>query len=125
MLSLSDLAAYVATVVPAGTSVVINRIPDSPDQIVMVSIAHGGRGFLVDGAFQEIVVHTRSRATTDAEAEAVAFALDHGLVDSTPSQMGSTYVRNAYPFGGPPAYFERDQQDRTVYFCDYILEVSR
>lgn len=125
MLRLADLAAYVQGIVPSGTAVTINRIPDSPDQLVMVSIAHGGRGFLVDGAFQEVVVHTRSRAASDADAETLALAVDAGLLNATPLTLGAAAVREAYPAGGPPCYFERDVQNRTVYFCDYILEVSR
>lgn len=124
MLAMADLAAYVQTFV-VGTPVFINRIPDAPDQMVMVAIVHGGRGFLVDGAFQEVVVHTRCRADSDEEAETLALAIDAGLMNIVPAQMGATYVRNAYPAGGPPCYFERDVENRTTYFCDYILEVSR
>lgn len=124
MLNLSDLAAFVEAVITP-TPVFINRIPDAPDQLVMVSITHGGRGFLSDGAFQEVVIHTRTRAATDAEAETIALALDAGLMNTTPLQMGVTYVRQAYPMGGPPCYFERDPENRTVYFCDYVLEVAR
>lgn len=125
MLLLADLMSYVAGVVPGGTAVYGNRIPDDPDQLVMVAIAHGGRGFLVDGAFQQVVIHTRSRAATDEEAETVALALDAGLLNTTPQQMGAAFIRNAYPAAGPPCFFERDVENRTVYFCDYILEVSR
>jgi hypothetical protein len=125
MLKLSDLAAWIEGVVPAGTSVFINRVPDSPDQVVMASIAHGGKGFLSDGAFQEVVVHTRSRALTDAGAEQLALTVDAALMNTNPLQIGASYVRDAYPAGGPPVYFERDQQNRTVYFCDYVLEVQR
>lgn len=124
MLLMADLATYVQGLV-GSTPVVINRIPDSPDQMVMVAIAHGGKGFLVDGAFQQVVVHTRSRDVSDEGAETLALAVDAGLMNTTPQQMGAAYIRNAYPAAGPPCFFERDVENRTVYFCDYILEVSR
>lgn len=137
MLKLADLASYVAGAVPNGTTTVpvptgdtliaVNRIPDVTVSVpmVMVAIAHGGRGFLTDGAFQEVVIHTRSRWSTDEGAETLALAVDAAMLNSLPLLLGSATVRNAYPAGGPPAFFERDVTNNTVYFCDYILEVSR
>lgn len=135
MLKHADLAAYIAAGIPNGTVtnppplndtlVCINRILDTPDQLVMCAIAHGGRGFETDGAFQQVVVHTRSRATTDGAAETLALAVDAVLLNTTPAVMGAAVVRNITPVAGPPCFFERDVQNRTVYFCDYLLEVSR
>jgi len=125
MLALSDLAAFLTSVVPSGFTVAVNRLPDSPDEVVAVNVMPGGRGLLVDGAFQEVMVQVRCRAATDAAAEQASLAVDLALVDSAPVVMGATYVTSVVPSAGPPAYFERDVENRTVYYCKYVLEVQR
>jgi hypothetical protein len=61
----------------------------------------------------------------DADAETLALAVDAGLLNALPLQLGACFVRDCCPVGAPPCFFERDVQNRTTYFCDYRMEVSR
>lgn len=100
-----------------------NFLPDTPDEIVVVSSA-GGSAPVIDGAFEPCLIHIRSRSTSDVDAEELAHSV-HTLFTSLTGSftMGSTYVLYAEPTRGRPAFFERDASLRTVYIGEYELTV--
>ncbi len=126
-LELGDLQAWLsAELVTAGYTapVQINRLPDDPDEVVVVQQGTG-TALLVDGAFEGTAVHVRSRGTSDEEAEALAKAVHAVLVSAAQSfAMGTTYVLYVEPSHGPPAYLDRDVSNRSVYAGEYEFVVA-
>lgn len=118
---LDDLRDYLTAGLPSGTTVDVNFLPDSPDQIVVASQS-GGTDLQFDGAAITAKVHLRSRGSPDDDpgAELLALAAHDVLLKATGSfTMGSTYVIYAQPTAGPPSYLERDANQRTVYLAEY------
>ncbi len=122
-LSLNDLETFL-TVTGGFTNVQLNRMQDTPDQAIAVSVA-GGTSPILDGAFETTQVHVRVRDTTDQTAETLALAV-HAFMGSHEGsfQMGTTYVLTIEPSSGPPQYFDRDVNNRTVYLATYHFTVA-
>lgn len=122
-LSLTDLQTFL-TETGGFENVQINRLQDTPDEAIAVSVA-GGTAPIFDGAFEATHVHVRIRSTTDAQAETLGLAIHAFLSGSEGSfQMGSTYVLALVPSSGPPQYFDRDVDNRTTYMGSYELTVA-
>jgi len=122
-LLLSDLETFVAGL-GLGAPVNLNRLPDTPDSIIVASTAPGG-AVLYDGAFEVVHVQYRIRGgpNDDAAAETLALALHQALVAHESSfQMGSTYVLSIQPLSSP-TYAGRDVDLRTVYVSTYQFTV--
>jgi len=103
----------------AGVSgVLINWLPDSPDAVVVVSSA-GGEPPMMEGAFEASHFLIRSRADTDAAAEAQAIVVHKAIAGTEGSfTAGSTYVLVAKTFA-PPRFLGKDVDQRTIYGTTY------
>ncbi len=131
MLSTSDLESWSAGLVlsvPAlsGFVACVNRMQDAPAEMVCVGVGRGGRGLRADGVFQDAMVWVHCRAAADSAAEAASIAVDELLVTAQgPFTVGSTYVAAVQPVGGPPSYLERDVNNWTTYWANYLMEAAR
>jgi len=122
-LALADLATYLTTT-GAFSNVQLNRLQDTPDESIAVSVA-GGTSPIMDGAFESTHVHVRIRNVDDSSAETLAKAF-HAFMSAHENsfQMGTTYVLSIEPASGPPQYFDRDVTNRTTYMASYLLTVA-
>ena len=118
-LPLSNLATWLTDQDVPGVG--IDWMPDSPDEVVVVSNA-GGLPPTLDGAVECQHVQIRCRAGIDPDAEALALQVHRLITGLTGSfTMGSTRIVTAEAVTGPPAFFGRDADQRFGYAAVYAF----
>jgi hypothetical protein len=102
-----------------------SEFPDMPDRVAVVRVT-GGAGESYEGLFVRFTLQVLSRGEQNdaVSAETLAHAIDEAFMSAERPQIGG-YVTSIRYVGGPPAYVGRDEAQRTVMSCNYLLEAER
>lgn len=103
------------------------ELPAQPDRLVAVRITGGGRT-LRERTFDQphVQVVARGMPGSQADAEALAAVADNALMGAVPPlALGGRRVISVEYVGGPPTFVTRDEARRSVYSCNYVMQVDR
>lgn len=99
------------------------EIPDVAGAYILVT-GLSGPGFDAEQAIDRpgVQIRTAGRALHPEEAESSAFEIDDIMINQEyPIYIGDSRVVMISRNGGAPAAQEKDDEDRTIYVCSYII----
>lgn len=129
MFKIEALKAFLLEHTPPGYAYSYNRMPDAPDDMITLTEVPGIVSGDVEEAFEiaAFQMKVRSKRATPIATRDTIHTLDRVILNDAlrPFFLAGSLVTRAGRVGGKPVYFSTDHQGRTVYLCNYWLEIAR